>query len=261
MHVTPGGGEVVNPARSRRKFAAALRVGVEYWKPFFGGFRTMRTLAALLIALPLVAVAQTPPPPEAPPPAPAAIPPPPPPPAYAQPAQPPPPPAYPPPPGYVPAQPYPPPQFTLRPSGRDTWYIGFGVGFIGGGNDTVGGSQRAQLGDGLSDTVHVLLNFKLGVTLTPNLLLGVDICAFGVSGKYNPGSEDPSTSPSPITNYDVMVTWFPVERGLLPAWWRRPQHHADPSLRYGATAPAAASTAATSRSVPATPSGSGAAST
>jgi hypothetical protein len=153
----------------------------------------MRTLAALLITLPLVAAAQNAPPPEVPPAAPIAQPPPPPPPGYQ--------------PGYQPAQP-PPPAFAPRSTWRDSWYIGFGVG-SGGGNVTFNGVSES-MGMGLSSPTKVFINFKVGATLTPNLLLGLDIAGFRVDGNALG-----ATVGEQISTYSAMVTWFPMERGFF----------------------------------------------
>jgi hypothetical protein len=133
-----------------------------------------------------------PPPAQPPPPAP-------PPPAYAQPAQ-------PSPPG-APAS-YP-PQF--RP--RDTWYIGFGLGSGGGQyRDSVGTRALSDIG---TDSTSVFLNFKVGATLTPRLLLGLDIAGISTTGSAGTGWFGPMNATVQITNYDAMLTWFPMERGLF----------------------------------------------
>jgi hypothetical protein len=153
----------------------------------------MRTLFALLVAMPLATVAQVAPPPEPPPPAP-------PPPAYF--------PAQPSPPGAYPAQPSP---LSLAPrvGGRSPWYIGFGVGSGSGqGKDSVG---NYEFSDGMADPVTVFVNFKAGATLTPTLLLGFDLSGLRTAGRYiDPTGPDYAVQ---VSNYDAMVTWFPVERG------------------------------------------------
>lgn len=173
----------------------------------------MRTLAALLVALPLAAAAQSAPPPEAPPAAPPTV--------TAQPAQPSPPspatPAAQPLPAAQPAQPSPPPPYppvyAPAPPRRDTWYIGFGIGSGGGNVTDESGSYR--LTAGLTSPVTNFINFKVGATLTPNLLLGLDIAGHVTSGTVPAllgGTYDASRQ---ITNIDAMLTWFPIERGLF----------------------------------------------
>jgi len=178
----------------------------------------MKTLAALLVALPLAAAAQSAPPPEAPPAAPAEVSAPP-----AQPAQPSQPPPYPPPypppppPAYAPAQPSPPPPYppvyAPAPPRRDTWYIGFGLG--GGSGRVKDDTGTYKLSDGMSDPVTVFLNFKVGATLTPRLLLGLDISALRTAGTVPTGLGSTLDAAIQITNYDAMLTWFPMERGLF----------------------------------------------
>lgn len=208
----------------------------------------MRKLAAALIAaVPLVALAQGAPPPPAPPaapqePAPATAPaaqpqaappqaPPaytPPPPAQPAPATPPPappappptqyapPPAYAPPPQYAPPAPqYPPPPTSPPPAyqpprkQRGTWYIGFG---IGGGEGSVDTTDQGTLdfkdlvGPG-RDTVA--LNFRVGATLSPNVLLGLDMGV--VSAVSDSGGADRSAD---LSYFDAGVMFFPMERGL-----------------------------------------------
>ena len=142
----------------------------------------MRILAALLVTLPLAAAAQNPPPTGAP--------------AAAQPA-----------PAVHPAPPVAAPSTGPR---RDTWYIGFGLGSGGGRYTDETGSY--SLSDGLSDTVTVSLNFKVGVTLTPGLLLGLDVNGFQTSGTITGSTVDATYV---ITTYNAMVTWFPMERGFF----------------------------------------------
>ena len=169
----------------------------------------MRKIAAsLLAALPLLAAAQESQPPaqSASPPAQQAAPPPQYPPQYA------PAPQYtPPPPQYAPAPQYAPPQQPYqRPARqRGPWYIGFG---LGGGNGSIkdaAGTSSFKEFLGKSPTT-VSLNFKVGATLTPKLLLGFDLS--GISSGASEGTAEATVS---IANYDAMVTFFPVGRGLF----------------------------------------------
>lgn len=164
----------------------------------------MRILAALLVALPLTAAAQAAPPtwetvPAPPPgsPPPAAV--------TAQPA--------PPAPAAQPAPPAPAPVPVAATSPgpkRDSWYIGFGLGSGGGKAKDETGSY--SLSEGLSDAVSVSINFKVGFTLTPSLLLGLDINGFQTSGTATGTAVDVAYQ---VSTYNAMVTWFPMERGLF----------------------------------------------
>jgi hypothetical protein len=173
----------------------------------------MRKLIASVVALlPLLAAAQEaaqPPPPQAEPPS-----------AQQAPQY---PPQYAPPPQYTP----PPPQGQYQPQPaqaqpqpyrkpghqRDSWYIGFG---IGGGDASVSwpdGTYSMKEEFGTSPT-KVTMNFKVGATLTPRLLLGADMAAFAASATYDTiyGEADQTLGISTVTG---MVTFFPMETGLF----------------------------------------------
>jgi hypothetical protein len=171
----------------------------------------MTKLAALLAAFPLAVLAQTAgPSPQPAPAAPAYVPPAPqqaaPAPQYA-------PPAYVPPPQYAPPAAYAPPQ--AGPPGqrqekqRDRWYIGFGLG---------GGDGSLELSDGShsfedyvgTDPTQVFLNFKVGATITPKLLLGFDLTA--IRSEFDGGG---ATAGAQVTNYDAVATFFPTGRGFF----------------------------------------------
>ncbi len=144
-------------------------------------------------------------------------PPPPPPPGYQPPTYPPPgygqpPPGYPPPPGYGPPPGYPPPPPPgVRPAHRrDVWYIGFGVGWGDGSvRDATGTFTFSEILRGYGPS-NVSLNFKVGLTLNPRMLLGFDLTAvrsFGSSGGLDVAIQ--------VTNYDVMFTYFPTGEGFF----------------------------------------------
>jgi hypothetical protein len=165
----------------------------------------MRILAALLVALPLAAAAQTAPPTWETVPAPQAAPPPPAPAAQPTPVTPPPAPVTQPPP--------PAPAPVAAPSTgpkRDSWYIGFGVG--SGGAKAKDETGSYSLSEGMSDATKVSINFKVGMTLTPTLLLGLDINGFQSSGTITGTALDATYT---ISTFNAMATWFPMERGLF----------------------------------------------
>jgi hypothetical protein len=95
---------------------------------------------------------------------------------------------------------------------RDTWYIGFGLGGGAGRIKSSGGSASFKefLRTEKSPT-NVSLNFKVGATLTPRLLLGGDISA--ISSQSNDAFGNNRSVG--ITNVDAVLTFFPMERGLF----------------------------------------------
>jgi len=99
----------------------------------------------------------------------------------------------------------------VHSSRRDTWYIGFGLG-TGSGNTTWQSGESRSFSDlnGNRDTTNVMLNFKVGATLSPSLLLGFDWTTVRATA-----SDELATTYSQIANYDAMLTWFPWETGLL----------------------------------------------
>ncbi len=138
---------------------------------------------------------------------------PPPPPAY----RPPPPGAYPPPPpGAYPPQP---PYWTLPPRHRDTWYIGFGIGSGGGSFTGPDGARHSFAGSMPGGASTAALNFKVGATLTPRLLLGFDLTAIETVGRTTTVCTGlycyDTESSVGIVSLAAVATWFPVERGFF----------------------------------------------
>jgi hypothetical protein len=105
----------------------------------------------------------------------------------------------------------PPGPAVMRASRRDSWYIGFGLG-TGSGSVTLQDGSQASFSDlNLNrDTTNVMLNFKVGATLTPTLLLGFDWTTVRATA-----SDELATTYTQIANYDAMLTWFPWETGFL----------------------------------------------
>ena len=97
-----------------------------------------------------------------------------------------------------------------RTQQRDGWYIGFGVGLGDGGVSVQGESLSFKELNFDRDPTRIGLNFKLGWTVTPRLLLGLDITAARAQA-----SGDGVTTAAQITNYDAVATFFPWERGLF----------------------------------------------
>jgi len=139
--------------------------------------------------------------------APAASPGPPPPPAppHVQPGYAPPPPPY----------PAPPPPYLPPARLRDSWYIGFGIG-SGGARFTSADGREVAFRDWVGgDPLTLSLNFKVGATLSPTLLLGLDISAVRTQSAYQNGFGQDVTVGLQVNNYDLMLTWFPTGTGLF----------------------------------------------
>jgi hypothetical protein len=173
---------------------------------------TIRSVLAAALLVPALALAQEavpppPPPPDAPPP---------PPPGQTYPVYPvnPPPPAghpvypvhpveSPPPPAY--------PRYARSPYQRDSWYIGFGVGSGDGRISGQGSTSSLEEIQANGSATALTLNFKLGATVTPHLLVGLDVSAIRSAVNDSGGL---STAVQ-ITNYDAMATWFPAGHGFF----------------------------------------------
>jgi len=154
---------------------------------------SMRALAAWLVVLPLVAAAEAAPPIEPP----AAAPPPVADQTAAAPA-----PA---------AQPAAPARAITPPDGRERgpWYIGFGFG-TGSGKEAYRETGSFDVSAIMSSPTSTFFDFKVGATLTPHLLLGLDVTCLRTAGVYfGRGAYDQVIQ---ILNSDAMLTWFPVER-------------------------------------------------
>jgi hypothetical protein len=94
---------------------------------------------------------------------------------------------------------------------RSPWYIGFGLG-TGNGNVSGQGTSLTfdELHGGVNSPTNVFVNFKIGATLSPQLLLGFDVSA--VRSQLDEGG---ITTALQITNYDAMLTWFPQGEGFF----------------------------------------------
>jgi len=118
-------------------------------------------------------------------------------------------PAYPPPQAQAPAYPpaaYPPPVYpAARPQRRGAWYIGFGLG--GGGGNINGAGTSTSLSDWVGGGATTLsINFRVGATLTPNLLLGFDGGALATQNGNNSVQ---------LNYYDLGMMFFPAEKGFF----------------------------------------------
>jgi hypothetical protein len=100
---------------------------------------------------------------------------------------------------------------------RDSWYIGFGLG-SGGGNVSVNGQnvsfQDVLRGNGVDSSITLSLQFEVGATVRPDLLVGFDVRALRSQGSTS--QFGPSTDLGvQATDYLAMLTWFPAERGFF----------------------------------------------
>lgn len=91
---------------------------------------------------------------------------------------------------------------------RDNWYIGFGVG--GGDGSGAGQGDRVSFKDmSAASPTTVFLNFHVGATLSPKLLLGGEIG--GVAASASSQGIDSSVG---ISTLNAVATYFPMGHGL-----------------------------------------------
>jgi hypothetical protein len=115
-------------------------------------------------------------------------------------------------------QPPPPYPWGAPPRHRDSWYIGFGLGTGGGSFVGPDGVRHSFSGSVPGGATAVALNFKVGATVTPRLLLGFDLTVLTAIGDSVPTSCDYlgcdyRNSSVGVTSLAAMLTWFPLERG------------------------------------------------
>jgi hypothetical protein len=115
--------------------------------------------------------------------------------------------------GYAPAPVYAPPQHQ-----RDSWYIGFGVG-PGVGNVTVDGVTRSfgqeLRAHGTGSPVQFGVQFEVGATVRPDLLLGLDVRMLRAQATATDalgGNVDYGVS---VGQFLAVTTWFPAQRGFF----------------------------------------------
>jgi opacity protein-like surface antigen len=115
--------------------------------------------------------------------------------------------AYPP-----PAQAYPPQSPYANPAKqRDSWYIGFGLGTGNGSVEYVEGRYGFNATElAADDPTNGSFNLKAGATLTPRLLLGGDLTVLA-----SVASGDGVDTSIGVSNLDVVLTFFPMERGFF----------------------------------------------
>ena len=98
---------------------------------------------------------------------------------------------------------------------RDTWYIGFGLG-SGVGSGVYGG-QRLDFNDAyIGGSTPVSLQFEIGATVRPDLLVGLDLRAFRhqASGPYDVAGVTVIDPAIQVSQALAMMTWFPARQGL-----------------------------------------------
>ena len=95
-------------------------------------------------------------------------------------------------------------------SGRDSWYIGLGLGaglVAEAKSDAYGTVTFDDAYKGAKDvSPKIGVNFKIGKTLSPSMLLGLDVTAVVQTAK---------DMQQQINNYFLMFTYFPAEEGLF----------------------------------------------
>ncbi|MFL5263624.1 MAG: hypothetical protein ACJ79L_14570, partial [Anaeromyxobacteraceae bacterium] len=115
----------------------------------------------------------------------------------------------------APVPPYAQPQ--VDPHQRDSWYIGFGlgsgVGNVSGGGDTQSFHDMMRAA-GVDSPITVALQFEVGATVRPDLLLGFDVR--GVRSQGSTSQFGPNVDLGlQTTDYLAVATWFPAERGFF----------------------------------------------
>ena len=97
---------------------------------------------------------------------------------------------------------------------RDSWYIGFGAG-LGAGSLTVDGRTTSFHDFASKDQqVPLALQFELGATVQPDLLLGLDLRMVGVSGGGSAGDGIVDRDVNVVEALAV-ITWFPRQHGFF----------------------------------------------
>lgn len=93
---------------------------------------------------------------------------------------------------------------------RRSWYIGFGIGSGTGWFNFPGESVSFnEMFEGF-DTVTLTMNFKVGGTVLPYLLVGFDWTAI-----RRAGSAEGISVAAQINNYNAVVTYFPFKEGFF----------------------------------------------
>ncbi len=95
---------------------------------------------------------------------------------------------------------------------RRGWYIGFGLGG-GNGSMTVEGEEATfdEILEGFSASARSAINFKVGGTVNPKLLVGLDITSLTQTASL--GTIINGTLQ--LNNTFAMATFFPVEKGFF----------------------------------------------
>ena len=95
---------------------------------------------------------------------------------------------------------------------RDSWYIGFGLGFSPNASWVING-DTITIEDwlyGLDATTKIFESFKIGVTLNPKTLVGFEFSA--VRGE---GTSPGLSGYTQINNYFTVLTYFPYKEGFF----------------------------------------------
>lgn len=93
---------------------------------------------------------------------------------------------------------------------RRSWYIGFGIGSGYGWFDFPGESiSFNEMFEGFN-TATLTMNFKVGGTVSPYMLVGFDWTAI-----RRAGSAEGISAAVQINNYDAVFTYFPFKEGFF----------------------------------------------
>jgi hypothetical protein len=95
---------------------------------------------------------------------------------------------------------------------RRPWYIGFGAGTFFDAAWVTDGDELTwdDFYEGADTSPPICINFKVGGTLSPNVLLGFDATAI-----REEGSGSALKISTQFTNLFAMLTWFPFQKGLF----------------------------------------------
>ena len=115
----------------------------------------------------------------------------------------------------APGDPYPPyGSMPVNQHVRDSWYIGFGLG--GGTGEMTAAGTTGSFKDFVGSNGSFVLQFEVGATLRPDLLLGLDVRGVRAQGNGFTTTGIPfSDGALQVSEYLAMLTWFPTGQGFF----------------------------------------------